>query len=222
MVIQALFITATDTGVGKTFFSAKIIQDLIDSGTYKKEEIVYYKPIQCGQEVTEAGLQTDFSYIHDTTGVDVYNSYFLKAPASPHYAAELEGVTISLDKIAEDFQALKAKYSFVLVEGAGGIAVPLNKCNLVSDLVARLDLPLVIVTRPDLGTINHSLITIGHSLKKKLKILGLLVSEPSADGSGYSVSDSEFLAKQRENSIQTICEMMGVKSLQVNEIKGLQ
>ncbi len=220
MAIQSLFLTATDTGVGKTYFSVKIIQNLIDSGAYKKEEIAYYKPIQCGEEKSETGLRTDFSYVHEATGVDVYNSYFFKHPCSPHYAAELEGVTINLDKILEDFNSLKKQYKFILVEGAGGIAVPLNNCELISDLAVKLELPLVIVTRPDLGTINHSLITLGHAKKKNLEILGLLIAEPSHTGEEYSISDAEFLEKQRENSIKTICEMMNVLSLQVNEVSA--
>jgi len=257
MVIQSIFLTATDTGVGKTYFSIKIIQDLIDSGAYARDQIAYYKPIQCGSELTQEGLETDFNKVAKATGVDVYNTYFLKHPASPHYAAELEGVEISLEKILADFNSIKnmnlpakahiqglrsddersllsvnelrrsernaveessrvnSKYRFVLVEGAGGIAVPLNKCELVSDLVVKLDLPLVIVTRPDLGTINHSLITLGHAKKKNLEILGLLVSEPSQTGEQYSINDAEFLIKQRENSIKTICEMMDVRLLNV-------
>lgn len=223
VLISSIFITATDTGLGKTYFSEKIIKDLIDRGFYKKEEIAYYKPVQCGEEIVDGKKQTDFSYIKDSTGVAVYHSYFFKHPCSPHYAAELEGKKVELENILEDYKDLKSKYKFIIVEGAGGVAVPLNDCDLVSDLIKAMQIPIVLVTRPDLGTINHTLLSLEHLIFKQGlydQILALYVRETSACSNEYSINNSEFLEKQRENSIVTICKNMNVRIFDIDLLRS--
>jgi dethiobiotin synthetase len=211
---QNFFISATDTGVGKTYFSVQIINKLVQSGSLQRNEIAYFKPIQCGEELSDTGSRTDFDYVSDKTGVDVYNSYFFRAPASPHYASELEGIEVDIDKIINDYQELKKNYKIVIVEGAGGLAVPLNKDFLVSDLIKVLNLPLLLIARSDLGTINHSLLSIEHARNKEIEILGVVFSEPNpALGSLYTISDDEFLLGQRANSKKTILKMTSLKEI---------
>lgn len=211
---KSFFISATDTGVGKTYFSIKIINELMHSGLLQKNEIAYFKPIQCGEELSDTGSRTDFSYVSEKTGVDVYNSYFFSAPASPNYASELEGLEVDIDKIIKDYQDLEKNYKMVLVEGAGGLAVPLNEDFLVSDLIKTLKLPLLLIARSDLGTINHSLLSIEHAKNKGLEILGVVFSEPNpALGSLYTISDDEFLLGQRANSKKTILQKTVLKEI---------
>jgi dethiobiotin synthetase len=211
---KSFFISATDTGVGKTFFSVRIINKLIDSGSFDKKDLAYFKPVQCGEELSKAGSRTDFSYVSEQTGVDVFNSYFFKAPASPHYASSLEAIDISLEKIKDDFDKLTQKYKVVVVEGAGGLAVPLTKDFLVSDLIKTLNLPLLLIARPDLGTINHSLLSIEHARNKELAILGIIFSESNPDlGLSYTISDHEFLEGQRINSKKTILGRTGLQEI---------
>ena len=192
---QNLFISATDTGVGKTFHSVKILKELLASG-YKIEELAYYKPIQCGDS-------KDYKVItQDLGNIATYCSYDLHYPASPHYAAEKEGIVISLEKIRNDYQEIAVKHKIVLVEGAGGLAVPLNSYgDLVSDIPRVLGLPVLLIIRPNLGTINHSLLSIEHARAKGLTILGIIVSELALE------ADIE----RTKNSIDTIIKIGGVR-----------
>ncbi len=190
-----IFISATDTGVGKTFYSVKILKDLLASG-YKLKELAYYKPIQCGDD-------KDYDIVvKDINGIATYCSYDLHYPASPHYAAAKENIEIKLEKIRDDFKEINSKHKFVIVEGAGGLAVPLNKNgDLVSDIIRVLDLPLVLIIRPKLGTINHSLLSIEHARAKGLDIQGIIVSEMDLDAD----------IDRTKNAIDTIIKIGGVK-----------
>jgi dethiobiotin synthetase len=207
-----IFVTATDTDVGKTFFSKSLINHLLKSNTFKKEEIAYLKPIQCGKP-------TDFDEIKNETGVDVYCSFNLKYPSSPDYASELENIQISLKKVKADFENLKKKYKYIVVEGAGGVAVPLDHQNLVSDLIKTLGLETVVVIRPDLGTINHSLLTIEHLKAKDITIKGLYVSARSRDVSeGYNIT-SEEKTRQNNQALKTIIKFTKLRKLDFNDFK---
>jgi dethiobiotin synthetase len=165
-----IFISATDTDVGKTYFANKIIGQLLKSGRYTALELAYYKPIQCGSE-------KDYDLIKEEhPGVATYISYDFAFAASPDYAASLENIDIQLEKIQEDFTKIKAKHKFIIVEGAGGLAVPINDTNTVADIVKILDLPLVLIIRSELGTINHSILSIEYARHKGLKLNGIIVS----------------------------------------------
>lgn len=211
---KAVFITATDTDVGKTFFSKSLIRYLLENKIFDKSEIAYYKPIQCG-------TPTDFDEIHDQTGVDVFCTYNLKYPASPDYASSLEKIEILIEKIKFDFIALKARYKFLIVEGAGGPAVPLNQKQFVSDLIKELGLETVLVTRPDLGTINHSILSIEHLKAKGIKVKGIYVSAKSRDISeAYNLSLEDKL-KQNTAAINSVLEFTKIKKLDLIDFKGL-
>ncbi len=198
-----LFISATDTGVGKTFYSMKILKDLLALG-YKIEELAYYKPIQCGSD-------KDYDIVaKDISGIATYCSYDLHYPASPHYSASKEQVEIDLQKIRDDFNKIQSKHKFVIIEGAGGLAVPVNnKADLVSDIIRVLDLPLVLVISPKLGTINHSLLSIEHARHKGLKLLGIIVAELDLDTN----------VDRTKNAIDTIIKL---GHTQIFNIKQLQ
>ena len=205
-----LFITATDTDVGKTFFSKSLINHLVTSGAYDRTEIAYFKAVQCGEP-------TDFDEIKKETGIDIYCSYNLAYPASPDYAASLESIEISLEKIKTDFDELKTKYKFIVVEGAGGAAVPLNKKETVADLINLLGIEAVLVIRPDLGTINHSLITVDYLKAKAVDIKGLFVSAKSRELSeAYNVS-VEDKKKQNDAAIESIKRFSGLQTLELSD-----
>jgi len=163
---SSIFISATDTDVGKTYTSIAILRQLIDSGL----EPAYYKPVQCGKpgdiEAVTAALPQ----------LAVYNSYDLDYPAAPSFAAEQEGMGIDISRFIDDFKKIQSKHQLVIVEGAGGLAVPITGSYLVSDLVKDLELPLVLVTRPNLGTINHTLLSIEHARAKGIDLLGFYMN----------------------------------------------
>jgi dethiobiotin synthetase len=160
----SIFISATDTNIGKTYISIALLRELLARG-YKPNELAYYKPLQCGIEETDIE-----SVAKAVSGVAIYNSYTLKYPAAPSFAARQEGIEIDIQRIIDDYQKIKAK--IIIIEGAGGLAVPIKGEYLVSDLVKDLGAPLLLVTRPNLGTINHSLLSLEHAQAKKLSLLG--------------------------------------------------
>ena len=160
---QNFIITGTDTDVGKTLCSAQYL--LQTGGTY-------WKPIQ-------AGRPRDREKVQQQTGLDdshfLPEIYDLTQPLSPHQAAAYDGVLISLDRINPPKTVLHPP---LIIEGAGGVFVPLNDTQLMIDLFCHLDFPLLIVARSTLGTINHTLLTVECVRKRGLQILGVVVVGP--------------------------------------------
>jgi dethiobiotin synthetase len=153
-----LFITGISTDVGKTIASAIITEAL---------EADYWKPIQAG-DLDNSDSHKIQNYISNDKSVIHENSYKLNTPASPHFAAEKDGITIDLKIIIEP----KTK-NHLVVEGAGGVLVPLNNNNFVIDLV-QPDYQIIIVSRHYLGSINHTLLTIEAIKNRGLSIAGII------------------------------------------------
>lgn len=153
-----LFITGIGTDVGKTIASAIITEAL---------EADYWKPIQAGDLNTSDSHKIK-SFISNDKTVIHPNSYALNTPASPHLAAELDNVVIDLKKITEPVTE-----SHLVVEGAGGIFVPLNNQDCVIDLI-QPDYKVIVVSRHYLGSINHTLLTIEALKSRKIIIAGIL------------------------------------------------
>ena len=155
--MSAIFVTGIGTDVGKTVASAVLAQ-LLDAG--------YWKPIQAGTEITDLGT------IESIRGRErTYPSrYILKTPASPHLAAAIEGLHIELD----DFVVPNYSEEHLIVEGAGGLHVPLNDEHLIIDLIKHLDLSVVLVSQNYLGSINHTLLSIEALKQREIPIIGVL------------------------------------------------
>jgi dethiobiotin synthetase len=168
-----LFITGTDTGVGKTVATAAIGWALAGTG----RRVAVLKPAQTGVVADEAGdAEFVLAALNSTQAPATACPYRLRAPAAPLVAARAEGVRLDLARIRETFDALRASYDEVLVEGAGGLLVPLLESLTMADLAATLGLPVVIVARPGLGTINHTLLTVEAARARGLAVLGVVLS----------------------------------------------
>lgn len=154
------FITGIGTDVGKTIASAIITQAL---------EADYWKPIQAG-EIEFSDKDKVKSLISNSKSQIHKNSYALQTPASPHYAAAIDGISIELKNITEP----KTK-NHLVVEGAGGIFVPLNQTEMVMDLI-QPDYKVIVVSRHYLGSINHTLLTIEALKNKNISIAGIIFS----------------------------------------------
>ncbi|MCI0468522.1 MAG: dethiobiotin synthase, partial [Nitrospirae bacterium] len=100
----------------------------------------------------------------------------LRHPLSPMVAAEKEGVRIDLARIRKSFDKLSKAYDAIVVEGAGGLLVPINRHYFVLDLAKEFGLPLIVISRPDLGTINHTLLTVKYALKEGLRVAGIIIN----------------------------------------------
>ena len=159
-----IFVTGIGTGVGKTFISALLAKAL---------EADYWKPIQAGYEEG-----TDSEYVQKTligtSSVIHPEVYKLKLPASPHIAAREEGITISVQKICEKIPPISRN---LIIEGAGGLLVPLNESEFVADLIKALGAKVILVSRNYLGSINHSLLTARVCREMGLPVIGWIFND---------------------------------------------
>ena len=155
---KSLFITGIDTGIGKTVASA-IIREALQAD--------YWKPIQCGDLDQSDTLK--IKSLSSSQGQFFKERFSLKNPLSPHQAAAKEGVRINLS----DFSLPQTK-NWLVVEGAGGVLVPLNDTETVLDLIKELKTPAIVVTKNYLGSLNHTLLTISALLSKDIPIAGLI------------------------------------------------
>ena len=167
----AFWVSGTNTDIGKTLVSAIVTQWL---------SAKYYKPVQSG--VIDG---TDTNWIKENTNLPDSNflaeSVLLQQPLSPHQAARLEGVEISLD----DFTLPQARP--LVVEGAGGLLVPLNDEKLLIDLMVKFAIPVLIVASSGLGTINHTLLSIEALRSRGLEVLGVVLNGPKNEANKKAV-----------------------------------
>lgn len=183
-----LFITGTDTGVGKTAVTAGLLAAYRKAGL----QAIGLKPVQSGALKCKKGLiSADAAFYLKAAGIDDdwsrYNLYCFEHPLSPHLAAELSGITINPGAILTWCRDLLDKHDMVLVEGAGGICVPLNRSGYTMASLARdLGFPIVVVSRPSLGTINHTVLTVKHAQALGLEVKGFVFN-----GSGIADRPAE-------------------------------
>ena len=171
---KGLFITGTDTGVGKTLVAAGIAR-LLKSW---KINVGVMKPVATGD-------RKDAAFLIKAAGMDekveTVNPLFFKAPLAPTISASLERSEMNLDAVYRAYWYLQKKYDLMVVEGIGGVKVPLGESTYVADLILALRLPALVVSRATLGTINHSLLTIDALEKKKVDLIGVLLSGGKGD-----------------------------------------
>ncbi|MDR2441077.1 MAG: dethiobiotin synthase [Planctomycetaceae bacterium] len=168
-IFKGVFITATDTEVGKTYISCQIAAALKATGI----RCGVFKPVSTGNR-NDAKDLIYAAKINETQ--KKVTPVFFKNPMSPYGASLLEGKTFDLKKIYATFNYFKNKYDFIVVEGVGGLLVPLKRDFYVSDLIKEFQLPVIVVARAGLGTINHTLLTINKLKDDKQKILGIILN----------------------------------------------
>ncbi|WP_099716219.1 dethiobiotin synthase [Flavobacterium sp. 11] len=178
-----LFITGIGTDVGKTIASAIITEAL---------QADYWKPIQAG-DLENSDSHKIKCFLSNEKTVIHPNSYALNTPASPHLAAELDGIVIDLKKIIEP-----KTENHLVVEGAGGVFVPLNSNDCVIDLI-QPDYKVIVVSRHYLGSINHTLLTIEALQNRKIAVVGIVFS-----GNENKATESIILSKTRVKCIGRI------------------
>ena len=178
---KSLFITGTNTGVGKTAVCACLARFLRDKGI----NVGIQKWVSTGNKHTSKDIEYCLRLLekkeNERDDPALLFPYTFAFPSSPHLAAALEGEKINRDRIRQSYHILSQKYDFLLVEGIGGVMVPLSRDDLLIDLVAELGLPVVIITYSGLGTINHTLLTIEALRHRNIKILGLIFNFADED-----------------------------------------
>lgn len=156
---KRIFVAGTSTGVGKTIVSAILAEAL---------HADYWKPVQCGNlENTDTHIVQSFVSNHVSKFYS--ESYLLKTASSPHYAAEIENVEINPDRLNVPSSEIR-----LLIEGAGGLMVPLSKNYLVIDLIKYLEASVILVSKNYLGSINHTLLSIEALKQRGIDVLGVV------------------------------------------------
>jgi dethiobiotin synthase len=162
---RRLFVSGTDTGVGKTLISAILMAGL---------QGIYWKPIQSGLDDV-----TDTEWIQDKTGLSIDHfhpeTYRFKLPLSPHASAAHDSVEINL----EEFKMPEmGKSKNLIIEGAGGLMVPLNEQYFMIDLIKKFESPVLLVSSSSLGTINHTLLSLEKLRREGLNVMGVVINGP--------------------------------------------
>ena len=177
---RSIFITATDTGVGKTMVSGLLLQFL----TSRSINCGYQKWASSGSAEAPADLESCLQRADITPDPDLLDlqvPYRFDFPASPHLAAELAGEEIDPDRIIKAYRQMCDRYEYLIVEGVGGLLVPLRRDLLLADLLARLQIPTMIVARSGLGTLNHTLLTIEALRSRQIEIAGVVCTDREND-----------------------------------------
>lgn len=184
---NSLFITGTDTGVGKS-----VITGLL--GRYLREksvDVVTQKWVQCGP-----GHDLDVhDVLMDQEGADkdCRNPYFFRMPASPHLAARAEDKSIDKHHIFEQYYRLSQQRQMVLIEGAGGILVPLTETFLMADLVQELGLPVLVVAENRLGAINQVLMTLEVLKARNIDVAGVIFNQVKSSAEDVDILNDNLV-----------------------------
>lgn len=196
---KGIFITATGTDVGKTYIAALITKALCDHGI----NAGYYKAVLSGAEIlNEKIIAGDAKFVFDCAKIEKepndYVSYILKTPVSPHLAAELENVTIELNTIYSHFNRIKSEFEYITVEGSGGIICPIRldgEVIMLTDIIKKLGLEVLIVASAELGTINHTVLTVEYVKQQGICIRGIILN---------NYDDKSFLHRDNKQIIERL------------------
>jgi dethiobiotin synthetase len=200
--VRGIFVTATDTGVGKTVLAAAICAALAERG----EKVAAFKPVVTGIDEEPDEWPRDHELLARVATIrqkpsDVAPLSFGPA-VSPHLAAEMAGDTIEPHELAAAARAAGEGADTLVCEGVGGILVPLTPGYLVRDLAVELDLPIVIAARTGLGTINHTLLTIEAARAVGLDVAGVVMTPWPADPDEMVRSNKETI--ERFGNVQVV------------------
>ena len=192
--MRGVFVAGTDTGVGKSILAAAICAGLAARG----DRVAAFKPVVTGIDEEPEEFPRDHELLASVANVgqtpeDVSPRRF-GPPLSPHYAAELAGVTIEPPELVAHARAQAERADVLVAEGVGGLLVPITPGYLIRDLALDLDLPLVVAARPGLGTINHSLLTLEAARTAGLKAVGVVMT-PWPDGDDMARSNRETVER---------------------------
>ncbi len=187
--MSSFFITGTDTDAGKTVLAALLLAALHQRG----HNALPMKPAHsgCADNIPDLDYALTLSGIQADPALKPLLAPACYTPAcSPHLAAEMENRPLTLQRLVNAYHTLSRQAEILLVEGAGGVLVPLNRQETMLDLMAELKLPILIAARPGLGTINHTLLTIKALRQRNLPIAGFVFIHTRPDGSDFTEPDN--------------------------------
>ena len=187
--MKPLFVTATDTDIGKTYVCAGLAYALKKSGI----DVGIMKPFACGVKQKIGFSSNDLTILTNAAMVDdaedITNPFFFPIPASPYTAAKNLGVKIDVEHVMECFRKLNEIHDIVLIEGIGGIMTPILKDYAIIDLIKDLMANTIIVTSSKIGTVNHTVLTYNMCKNMNIPIKGLIIN--NFDSTGYPIPELE-------------------------------
>lgn len=199
---RAYFITATDTNAGKTRITAGLARALRGMGV----DVGVMKPVETGCKESDGALvPADAVALKEAANspdpLDLINPYRFAAPLAPSIASRMAGVEISLSRIGERFQEIAGRHGVTLVEGAGGLLVPLTDDKTIADLILYLGIPAIIVAPNHLGAVNHTALTVECARKRGIEVKGVVLNNASPASNDLS----------RDGNAQEIARVAGVR-----------
>lgn len=217
---KGVFIIGTDTDVGKTIITAGLVHALRKNGI----NACPFKAVLSGG-IQENGrlIPGDVKLVKEMCGIDeeyeLMNPYCLETPVSPHLAARLEGVEISREKILDAYRRLTEKYEYIVAEGAGGLIVPIiDNSYFIYDLIKDLNLPVIIVARAAVGTINHTALTVKFAESIGLDVKGIIINRYTDE---IHVNDNIETIKNITNK-EIIAVIDDIEDFESDDFKGLK
>ncbi len=194
---RGIFITGTDTGVGKTMVAGAIARALAPCG------VGVMKPIETGCRRRKGELfSSDGSYLKTAARSDdpiqLITPCLYRHPLAPWSASILEKKRVDLKKIVECYRQLRQKHSFLIVEGIGGLLVPITAHTHLIDIILLLNLPVILVARSGLGTINHTLLTLRYGAEHGVRFLGLILNQTTPTSTLADRTNPKILSDQTD------------------------
>jgi len=195
--MKSLFITGTDTGIGKTTVAASLSAFL---SLREKMNVGVMKPFESGLSKTSKDfLPWDAICLREASGssddLDDINPYTFEHPLAPEVAADLEHIQIDIDIVDRIYKKIVKKHDIVIIEGAGGVLVPIKKAYFYADLIEKWNAPAIIVARLGLGTINHTLLTSKYMESRGLKVIGVILNNNNETGETLAQTNYEVLKR---------------------------
>jgi dethiobiotin synthase len=213
--LAGFFVTGTDTGIGKTYISRLLVDSFAELGP-----TTYCKPVQtgCTEDRYGALRAPDFDDLCQgrmsrTADYETHVPYRFKPACSPHLAAEMADVTISIDHIVQCVQKISSGSFCTIVEGSGGVYVPLGGGRSMLDLMAACKLPVILVTAPRLGTINHTLLSLMALKNYGLTLAGVVINN-------YEGAEKDFVSRDNRKSIALAVAPVPVLDAEYNQKPG--
>ena len=185
--MKSLFVTGTDTDVGKTCVTASIVNYLSKMDV----DVGVMKPFASGYKANTDSVSEDveilmkYSSVNDP--VNLINPYYFEIPTSPYDACKQLNLEIDMSKVINSYNKLSSIHDVVIVEGIGGIMTPLTKNYFLSDLISDLHLNSIIVAGSKIGSVNHIMLTYEHAKRKNLKLNGFVINQTVSNG--YELSN---------------------------------
>jgi len=181
-MMASLFVTGTDTDVGKTCVTAGIVRYLSKMNV----NVGVMKPFASGYKATIDSVSEDVKVLMKFSGVNdpvnLVNPYFYDIPTSPYDACKQLNLEIDISRVIDSYKQLTSIHDVVIVEGIGGIMTPISKNYFVSDLISDLQMSAIIVTGSKMGTVNHLMLTNQHAKEKKISLNGFVINQNVPDG----------------------------------------